>query len=213
MRRALLVMLAAIMVIAGAGLLAVSTWVYSAFGSDGVATSSLGTITSAPTSSAIIIDVESARVQIPVLPVHGRTTLRLDSGNARALLAGVANTDTVDAFIGTREFDAAYRSKGAWSLAHVSGVRTDDPWASSPSWLITGSPLDLPLEEGQTVAIANASGAAGVLVEASLQYSAPRAPVAALVLGISGAVLLLAGLALAVSALWLMGRRVDERRS
>ena len=210
MRRALLTMLGAIMVIAGAGLLAVSMWVYAAFGSDGIATSSLGTITSAPTSSAIVIDVESARVQIPVLPVHGRTTLRLDSVDSQALLAGVAQTDSVDAFIGSREFDAAYRSEGTWSLAHVSGVRSDVPWVATPSWLVSGSPLELALHEGQTVAIAHASGAPGVRVEARLQYSAPRAPLAALVLGISGSVLLLAGLALAFGAIWLMRRRVDE---
>jgi hypothetical protein len=209
-KRALLGLLSVVMVIVGAGLLAISGWIYAAFGSNGVASSSLGEISSAPTSSAIVIDVDAARVRIPVLPVHGSTTLGLSSADGTALLAGTSDMTTVDEYLGNREFDAAYRSGGSWTLTHVPGSQVESPWVSPPAWLSSGESVDISLQDGHTVAIANANGSAGVVVRASLQFSAPNAPKAALALAVSGGVLLLGGIALAFSAAWLMRRRRDE---
>lgn len=210
MKRALLGILAAVMVIVGGVLLALSGWVYAAFGVDGVASSSLGEITSAPTSAAIVIDVEAARVRIPVLPVQGSTTFHLTSADGSALLAGSSDMSTVDEYVGSREIDAAYRSGGTWTLTHVPGAQDPFPWPSPPNWLISGESADINLNDGQTVFIANSDGSAGVKVKASLQFAAPAAPKAALALAISGGVLALAGLALAFSAIWLMRRRPNE---
>ncbi|MGI9136939.1 MAG: hypothetical protein ACR2JS_07770 [Candidatus Nanopelagicales bacterium] len=210
MKRALLIALAVVIVIAGVVLLAISAWIYAAFGNDGVATASLGRIASAPSSSAIVIDVDAARVRLPVLPVHGSTTLHLEAVNGEQILAGSHDAASVDAFIGTRDIDVAYRSHGTWSLAHVPGVTAAEPWNSPPAWLTQGSAIEIGVSDDQTVAIANASGATGVNVDAALRYSAPRAPQAALVLSVSAAVLMLAGLALAFSAIRLMRRRPDD---
>jgi hypothetical protein len=76
--------------------------------------------------------------------------------------------------------------------------------------MTTGESLDVGITNGQTVAIANASGATGVNVDASLQFSAPGAPTAALILAISGGLVTLAGAALAFSVIWLMRRRSDD---
>ena len=210
MRRALLGILAAVMVIVGGSLLAVSGWIYAAFGTDGVSSTSLGSINSSSSSSAIVIDIDATQVRIPIVPVHGRTTLRLDSVKGASLIAGSSDMDTVDAFIGAREIDVAYRSDGGWTLNHVTGTSAATPWVSAPDWLTTGNSLDIGIANGQTVAIANASGATGVNVDASLQFSAPDAPTAAFILAISGGVVTLAGAALAFSVIWLMRRRSDD---
>lgn len=210
MRRALLGALAAVMVIAGTCLLAVSGWIYAAFGIDGVSSTSLGVITSAPSSSAIVIDVESARVQIPIVPVHGSTTMRLDSADDSSLIAGSSDMATVDAFIDSREIDVAFRSENEWTLTHVLGATTSAPWVAAPDWLTSGNPVDIAITNGQSVAIANANGSTGVVVDASLQFAAPGAPKAALALAISGGVLTLSGAALAFSVIWLMRRSSDD---
>ena len=210
MRRALLGILAAVMVIVGGSLLAVSGWIYAAFGTDGVSSTSLGSINSSSSSSAIVIDIDATQVRIPIVPVHGSTTLRLDSVQGASLIAGSSDMATVDAFIGSREIDVAYRSDGGWTLNHVTGASAATQWVSAPDWLTTGNSLDIGIANGQTVAIANASGATGVNVEASLQFSAPDAPTAALILAISGGVVTLAGAALAFSVIWLRRRRSDD---
>lgn len=213
MRRALLVALAAITMIAGGGLLAIAGWIHGAFGADGVASASLGTMSSSAGSSAIVLDIESARVRLPVVPVHGETTVRLVSLSGEELLAGSEQAGPVDTFIGTREFDAAYRSGDRWSLIHVEGRQSNEPWQVTPTWMRSGSTLDLSISDGQTLAIAHSSGSTGVHVEASLRYSAPRAPLAARILAVCGFVLLGAGLVMAWSAIWLMRRRANERES
>jgi hypothetical protein len=198
------------MVIVGGCLLAVSGWIYAAFGTDGIASTPLGTIASTPNSSAIVIDIEEARVQIPIVPVSGSTTLRLDSADGSSLIAGSSDMETADAFIGTREIDVAHRNDGHWALTRIPGSSFATPWASAPDWMTTGESLDVGITNGQTVAIANASGATGVNVDASLQLSAPGAPTAALILAISGGLVTLAGAALAFSVIWLMRRRSDD---
>lgn len=210
MRRALLVILAAAMTVVGCCLLAVSGWVYAAFGSGGGASSSLGTITSAPGSTAVVIDVDATHISIPMLPVHGTTTIHLESADQSPLIAGASDRSAVDALVGARELDAAYRQDGAWTLAHVPGASASEAWPTLPGWMRSGASIDITLEDGQTLAIANADGSAGVEVSTSLRFSAPHAPTAALVLAISGGVLALAGLALAFGAIWLMRRRPDE---
>ena len=149
-------------------------------------------------------------LKAPVLPVHGSTTLRLESSDGSDLLAGSHDVTAVNSFIGTREFDAAYRTIGEWSLSHVPGSGDSQPWAALPSWLTAGAAVEVDLREGQTVVISNASGSTGIEVQATLLYSAPRAPQAALALAISGGVLVLAGLALAFSTFWIMRRRPDD---
>ena len=210
MRRALLGVLASVMVVAGVCLLGFAGWIYAAFGPNGVSSTSLGSIVSSSRSSAIVIDIDATQVQIPIVPVHGGTTLRLDSVTGEPLIAGSSDMDTVDAFIGSRETDVAYRTDGGWTLNHVSGASSATAWTSTPDWMVTGDSLDVGIINGQTVAIANASGATGVNVDASLQFSAPDAPTAALILAISGGVVTLAGAALAFSVIWLMRRRSDD---
>ena len=210
MRRALLGALAAVMVIVGACLLAISGWIYAAFGSDGIASAPLGNLASTSSSSAIVIDVDATSAQIPIVPVHGNTTLRLESVSGSSLIAGSSDMSTVDTFIGSREFDVAYRSEGGWTLTNVPGVSGPGPWMAAPDWLASGSPLEIAVNNMQTVAIANANGSAGVAVDASLQFAAPGAPKAALALAISGGVVTLAGAALAFSVIWLMRRRSDD---
>ncbi len=210
MRRALLGVLAAVMVIAAVVLLAIAGWIYAAFGTDGQAASSLGELRSSPSSTAIVIDVDSARVSMPVLPVHGSTKVRFDSPTGSVLVAGSHDQASIDAYLGSRDIDAAYRSQGQWSLIHVPGATPAGSPQSAPDWLTTGSSVEIDVHDGQTVVIANASGAPGVDVDASLRFAAPRAPHAALLLAISGGVLLLAGLALAFGIVRLMRRRIDE---
>jgi hypothetical protein len=198
------------MVIAGSCLLAISGLIYAAFGIDGVNSTSLGAITSTPRSSAIVIDVDAAEVQVPIVPVHGSTTLRLDSAANSSLIAGSSDMASVDAFIASREIDVAYRSGNQWTLTHVPGASASAPWVSTPDWLTSGNPVDIAVTNGQTVAIANANGSTGVAVDASLQFAAPGAPKAAIALAISGGVVTLAGAALAFSVIWLMRRRSDD---
>lgn len=210
MRRALLGVLAAVMMIAGVCLLAASGWIYAAFGTDGIASTSLGSIVSSPRSSAIVIDVDEARVENPIVPVYGKTTLRLVSADGSSLVAGSSDTKSVDSFIGAREIDVAYRTHGTWTLTHVPGVSADAPWISAPDWIASGESLDIGITNGRTIAIANSSGSTGVDVTAFLQFSAPGAPKAALALVISGGVLTIAGAALAFSVIWLMRRRRND---
>lgn len=205
--------LSAIMVIVGVCLLGVAGWIFAAFGTNGVASSSLGKIASASASRAIIIDIDSTRVSIPVLPVHGTTTLHLDSVDQGTLIAGSSDKESVDAYVGSRDIDVAYRSEGSWNLTNIPGSSVDQPWGTTPSWITSGTSVDVDLTDGSTVLIANADGASGVDVEASLRFVAAGAPRASLALGISGAVLTLAGLALAFGVIWLMRRRRDELTS
>jgi len=208
-KRLLLGILAALMVLAGASVLAVAGWVYAAFGTNGIASTSLGTITSAATSSAVVIDVDTTRVRLPVLPVRGNTTLHLESTSGAPILAGSAGRSEVDAFLGSREIDAAYREHGTWSLTHVPGAAEAGPWSPAPSWLGTGVTRDIEVRDGQTVAIANADGAPAVSVTASLTYTAPHARQAMTILAISGAALALGGLALGFCVIWIMRRKPD----
>ena len=210
MRRALVAILGVVVAIVGCFLLALSGWVYAAFGTEGFASSSLGSLTSSPTSTAIVIDVDATRIRIPVIPVQGRTTIRFESSNGKSLVAGSAPRADADAFTSIREVDIAHREDGSWTLTHVPGLMEAVSSQATPDWMTKGSDLPVTVAPGQSVVIANADGSPDVAVSTSLQYSAPRAPEAALILGICGGVLTLAGLALIFSAIRLMRRRSDE---
>jgi hypothetical protein len=208
-KRALLGILGVIVLLGGCCLLAVSAWVYAAFGSDGIASTSLGELASKPTSRALVIDVDEARVSIPVIPVQGVTTMRLQSSDGTELVAGSASRIDADTYTVTREIDVASRVGDSWELTHVPGISDPTAPQAAPSWMTTGSEVSVEIEANQTVVIANADGSPGVGVSASLQYSAPQAPLAGLALSISGGVLVLAGIALCVSSLWIMRRRTN----
>jgi len=212
-RRALLGLLAAVIVIVGGGLLAMSGWIYAAFGADGMASAPLGPLDSDPSSVAVVIDVDSARVRIPLLPVYGTTTVLMTSTRDTALIAGSVDRESADAFLGLREIDAAYRDHGAWKLVHVPGNSTAAPWGELPTWLESGTSVSVAVDDGNTMIIGNADGSPGISVEASVQFAAPKAPQAALALGICGGVVSLAGIALAFSAIVLMRRRLDDLQS
>lgn len=207
MRRALLGLFAAAIVIVGAGLLAFAGWIYAAFGTDGMASADLGTFDSDRSSVAVAIDVDSARVHIPLLPVRGITTVLMKSTRDTALIAGSVDRESADTYLGLREIDAAYRDHGAWKLVHVPGNSATAPWGELPTWLEHGTSVSVAVDDGNTMIIANADGSPGISVEASVQFAAPRAPQAALVLGICGGVVALAGIALALGVVVLMRRR------
>jgi len=206
-KRALLGALAAIMLIAGIALLAIAGWVFAAFGSYGIASTSLGTISASPNSAAIVIDVDTTRVHTPVIPIQGETTLHVESSGSTPLLVGSGDRSEADSFIGGREIDVAYREGGVWSLRHVPGIGESQPWPQAPDWLTTGVNRDIAVRDGQTVVIARADGSSGIQVTASLKYAAPHAREAMLALAISGGVLALAGLVLGWCTIWIMRRR------
>lgn len=207
MRRAFLAALAVGMMVIGGGLLAVSGWVYAAFGTDGVASASLGEISSAPTSHAVVIDVDSAQVRLPVLPVRGETSIRLRSLSGAPIIAGSSNRTDTDALLGARDIDVAYRVDGQWTLSHVTGLGDQAPWTALPTWINSGPSVDIGVRDGDSLIIANANGSPGVQVEAAVQFTTPKAPLAALMLAICGAIVLLSGVALMLAAIWLMRRR------
>lgn len=211
MKRALLMTCGAALVVAGCSLMGISGWILATFGTNGVASTSLASITSAPTSLAIVIDIDSARVRTPLLPVDGDISLRLDSSDGEPISAGSAPKDKVDMFLGASEFDAAYRENGMWTLVHVPGDAVAVANQAVPTWLITDAVVSVPINEGDTVVIQQADGTTGVSVNASLQYSAPQAPQAAVALVIGGGAMALSGITLLLSAIWLMKGRQHER--
>lgn len=198
---------AALLIVVGGLLIAAAVGLQSAFGWQGAVTTELGTVAVPSGVRAIVLDIDGVTLDSG-WPVPGRAVLSAaaDSGEL-AMLDG--NRDEVDALLGGVGFAVVHRSGDAWAVTAVPGSGSPAGWQQT-DWRASdvGAAPEVPISGPTSVVIMRRDGAALPDVAMSLVWriADPRAPIIAF--GVAGALLLLAGFALAWAAVVVRFRRV-----
>lgn len=159
----------------GVALIAACAWFVLVIGSDGVAATHLGSVTSSPQARAIVIGVDRVTVQGP-LPGLGRVELVASSPDRSALALATGDAAEVDAHLEGVAYDAASLDGTTWTTAPVPGGPEVPTWdAREWSRRSVGTSPSLAVSGDELVVVGRADGRPGVTADLALVWSADRA--------------------------------------
>jgi hypothetical protein len=138
-KKILVGILAAVLLLAGGALAAAAIWAYSTFGMNGLLSFSAGTITPGAEAKSILVDVDRFGATVPYLQDYGTTTLSVTSGErgdpADTLFVGAANTADVDAYIKGTPYSVALKDGDGWTTKEVPGLSATALPRTQTFWL------------------------------------------------------------------------------
>lgn len=197
MKRELGVLLAVIVITAGAVLAGVGALGLSIFGTEGTYAAQSRTVAATPESMAVIADLTGVDVGLPFHEQLGTATLTAQSADGAELFVGQADQAAVDKYLFGVPYDLATKS-GSWTLTAVPGLNTTIEAPQDQSfWLqsATGSAATLQMQDGkttQTLVIMRADGQPGIDSTITLGFTGEQigpASIAAVAAGLSLVVL------------------------
>lgn len=182
-------------------------------GRSGVVTQPLGTLRSAPSDTAVVVDGVSARLVAPDAPEWAAGALALAGTDVGSLAAdlgevvlvatpaegeafvGVAPVEEVNAYLDGTAYSVAVRESGEWPTVSVPGIGAPAPPQGEGIWVAaaSGAAPELPAGtlEGLTLVLMRTDATAGPEAALRLEYRLPGADVAlqsAAVLAAAGSV-------------------------
>lgn len=212
MKRALGVLLGLLLTLAGLVLAAVGGFGIAAFGTEGRYEGSATTVTSDPASVALVADVVSASLALPMSERLGTPQLTAGSTDGQPLFIGLAGTPAVDEYLYGAPYDLLVQDGGAWRTIVVPGVGAavappdqEGFWSRSS----VGSTARIALDDvgdGSSLVIMHADASPAVSAALSLGFAGPRIFPVALGAVVVGVLLLLLG----VPAMLRLGKRRAE---
>jgi hypothetical protein len=137
-RRVILGVLGAVLLLVGLAAGAAALWAYAVLGNDGILRYSEGTITPGASAQATIIDVDRFSVTVPVVGGLGDTTLSV-TAPAGDVFFGAAATPDVDAYLTGVPYSVAVRNAGDWSVTDIPGGQPAADPAAQAFWLASDS--------------------------------------------------------------------------
>lgn len=158
----------------GVALIAASAWFVLVIGSDGVAATPLGTVTSTAQARAIVIGVDRVTVQGP-LPGLGHLELVASSPDRSALALATGDASEVDAHLEGVAYDAASLDGTTWTTAPVPGGTEVPTWdAREWSRRSVGTAPSLRVSGDELIVLGRADGRRGVTADLAIEWSADR---------------------------------------
>lgn len=215
-RRVLLAVVALVLLAAGAATIAGGVWLLGTFGSDGVLRGSLGRIDPVPGTLSTIVDIERFEVDVSLPDGLAETRLAVRPVAGDVLFLGAAPTPDLDAYLAGSPYTVAALSGSTWQTREVPGERPADLPGPAPWWLaIDQGPqpsISVPAERPLTVVVAHPGAQPTGAFDVSYEVLLPQARPASIALFAVGGVLLLLGVAAAVGAALVRGRRGRHAR-
>jgi asparagine N-glycosylation enzyme membrane subunit Stt3 len=214
-KKILLGLLAAVLLLVGGALGAAAIWAYSTFGSNGLMSFSAGTITPGPQAKSLLLDVDRFGATVPYLQDYGTTTLSastLQSGDpTQTLFLGAAPTPDVDAFVKGSPYAVAVRQGDSWTTRDVPGLAPPGLPTEQTFWLASGlgprPSITVPTQRPLTLLIMHPSGLPTGPVAITIDFTVRNASTWIAGLAIASAGCLLLGIA----TLILLGRIRSHR--
>ena len=206
-KRVLLGIVGALLVLVAAVVGSFAAWGYLTFGNGGSLRYDLGTVVPGATDTSIVVDVDRFGASIPYLDAIGETQLAARSaqpgGEGTSLFVGAARTPDADAFVKGTPYAVGIRTADGWQVRQIPGgsalpATTAVPWLSQASG--STALLDVPTSRPLTLVVARSDGAPVGAVLLGADFAVPTARTWAMWLGIAAAVVLIVGIVLLVVA-------------
>jgi outer membrane biosynthesis protein TonB len=206
-KRVLLGIVGALLVLVAAVVGSFAAWGYVTFGNGGSLRYDLGTVVPGAADTSIVVDVDRFGASIPYLDAIGETQLAARSaqpgGEGTSLFVGAARTPDADAFVKGTPYAVGIRTADGWQVRQIPGgsalpATTAVPWLSQASG--STALLDVPTSRPLTLVVARSDGAPVGAVLLGADFAVPTARTWAMWLGIAAAVVLIVGIVLLVVA-------------
>ncbi len=206
-KRVLLGIVGALLVLVAAVVGSFAAWGYLTFGNGGSLRYDLGTVVPGAADTSIVVDVDRFGASIPYLDAIGETQLAARSaqpgGEGTSLFVGAARTPDADAFVKGTPYAVGIRTADGWQVRQIPGgsalpATTAVPWLSQASG--STALLDVPTSRPLTLVVARSDGAPVGAVLLGADFAVPTARTWAMWLGIAAAVVLIVGIVLLVVA-------------
>lgn len=206
LKRVLVGLLGVISLVVGAALLGGAWWVWTAFGANGGAVRDLGTISVSQGATAVVVDVAHVGVDVPYLPVKGRTELiASDPRGAMSMVAG--STGDIDALLAGSHYDAAFLVDGAWEVRDVPGAAPLADVTATPG-AVTGEPAVFAVTSQAPGSVLLIPAAAGPgTIDLSMRFNVRDATPISVAAGAIAVFLIITGLLLIWVAIFAMRPR------
>lgn len=203
MKKILVGLLAAVLLLAGGALGAAAIWAYSTFGMSGLMSFSAGTITPGPAATSLLLDVDRFGATVPYLQDYGSTTLSLSTGRSadptETLFVGAARTPDVDAFVKGTPYSVAIKQGDAWTTRDVPGLNPPGLPGEQGFWLAQDvgprPSIDMPADRPLTLLIMHPSGLPTGPVTVIIDFTVRNASTWIIGLAVASAGCLLLGIA------------------
>ena len=170
-KRVLVGLLAALLVVTGCAIGAGAWWLWDTFGGPDGARRDLGSIPVPAGTTALVVDIDRISATVPDVSLKGDPAL-LIGDRTRPTSVYAASRTAVDDFLDGTPYAAAALAAGAWRVSNVPGTaRLADPartrWIASAS----GAPAALPIGalSPASLIIVPAPGATSVPIALSLR--------------------------------------------
>ncbi len=198
-RRLLLGLVAAMLIVLGLVLLTGAGALWAAVGWSGSVVQSLGTVSSPAGAPALLMDVESVTAA-GNWPVPGTPALAATSA-AGDVLVRAGSAAVADEHLAAVPYGVATRTGDGWQVRSVPGPQQAGP-VPTDGWraTATGSPAVLALQPPETVVLQNADGSAPVQVALDLRWQVDDAQRTIVALAAVGGVLAVGGTVVAFLA-------------
>jgi hypothetical protein len=214
-KRILVGLLAAVLLLAGGVAGAAAIWAYSTFGMKGLMSFDAGTITPGATAKSTILDIDKFGATVPYIGAYGTTTLSASTGQpadpTETLFIGAASTSDVDAFVKGTPYAVAIREGTQWTTREVPGVtnpplpRTQTFWQAQA---VGARPaIVVPEQRPLTLVIMHPSGIPSGPVTLRIDFTVRNASQWITGLAIASGILLLLGILALVVLFRMRGRR------
>lgn len=166
MKKILVGLLAAILLLVGGALAAAAIWGYSTFGMKGLMSFGAGTVTPGPQATSLLLDVDRFGATVPYLQDYGTTTLSVTTGQTadptETLFLGAAPTSDIDAFVKGTSYSVALREGDSWTTRDVPGLAPAGLPRDKDFWLADGlgprPSIAVPTQRPLTLLIMHPSG-------------------------------------------------------
>lgn len=214
-KKVLLGILAALLLVAGGALGAAAVWAYGTLGPDGVMRFDAGTISPGPQDHATIVDIDRFSATVPYIGELGTITLSISSGErgdpADTLFLGAAATTDVDAYLKGTAYAVALKDGDEWTTRAVPGEATPALPREQTFWIAQGvgaqPAIPVPPDRPLTLVMMHPSTVPTGPVTLSILFTVPQASNWVLGMAIAAGVLVLLAVLLVVLIVRMRTRR------
>jgi hypothetical protein len=218
-KRILVGLLAAVLLVAGGVAAAAAIWAYSTFGMNGRMSFDAGTITPGQAATATILDIDKFGATVPYIGAYGTTTLSASTdepGDPTAtLFMGAAKTESVDAFVKGTPYAVAIRDGSQWTTRDVPGTGQPELPRTQSFWDVQAvgarPAIVVPDQRPLTLVIMHPSGIPTGPVTLSIDFTVRNASQWITGLAIASGILLVLGI-IALVVMFRMGGRKGRHR-
>ena len=214
-KRILVGLLAAVLLIAGGIAAAAAIWAYSTFGMKGLMSFDAGTITPGPTAASTILDIDKFGATVPYIGAYGATSLSVTTNQTgdptETLFIGAARTSDVDVYVKGTPYAVAIRQGSEWTTREVPGVATPALPRTQTFWqaqAVGARPaIVVPEERPLTLVIMHPSGIPSGPVTLNIDFTVRNASQWITGLAIAAGILLVLGVLALVILFRMRGSR------